>query len=116
MHIFHIAHVSDWEAALAVGEYRTSTRELGLDEVGFIHAASADQVVGVAHRFYRDDPEDLLLLELDEDGLDVRWEVGEQGELFPHLYNPISVADVVAVMPARFADDGGFAWGGAPLD
>jgi uncharacterized protein (DUF952 family) len=105
--IFHIAHASDWDAALAEGEYRTSTRGLGLDTVGFIHASSAAQVPGVAEAFYRDDPEALVVLEIAEDGLDVRWEDGGAGELFPHVYGPIPVGSVNATRSLWFEDDGG---------
>jgi uncharacterized protein (DUF952 family) len=108
--IFHIAHAADWDAALAAGEYRVSTRGLGLDEVGFIHASTAAQVAGVAGRFYRDDAEPLVVLVLDESLIDVpvRWEDGGTGELFPHLYGPIRPGFVTAIVPASFGADGDF--------
>ncbi len=110
MTIFHIAHVADWDAALTTGEYRVSTRGLGLDEVGFIHASTAAQVAGVAERFYRDDPEPLVVLALDDAliNVPVRWEDVGTGELFPHLYGPIRSSFVTAVVPASFAVDGRF--------
>ncbi|HOW00092.1 MAG TPA: DUF952 domain-containing protein, partial [Rhodoglobus sp.] len=66
MTIFHIAHAIDWHDAERTGEYRVSTRGRTLDEVGFIHASSEAQVVGVANAFYSDDPLTLIVLELDE--------------------------------------------------
>ncbi|MEP6481514.1 MAG: DUF952 domain-containing protein [Rhodoglobus sp.] len=103
-----MAHSSEWDA-LNGEPYGTSTRGASLAEVGFIHASSAEQLAGVAERFYRDDPEDLVVLELDEAclGAEVRWEDGG-GELFPHIYGPIPPAAVVRVIPAHFEDDGGF--------
>jgi len=106
--IYHLARVEDWDAALDAGEYRTSTLGRTLDEVGFIHASTSDQVGATAERFYRDEPGGLVVLEIDESGLDVRFEDGGGGELFPHVYEPIPVASVVRVVPAWFEDDGGF--------
>jgi len=107
--IYHLARVEDWDAALDAGEYRVSTLGRTLDEVGFIHASTAEQLPGVAERFYRDEPGDLVVLEIDESALDVRWEDIGGGELYPHIYGPIRSADVRSVTPAYFEDDGGFA-------
>jgi len=107
MTILHIAHASDWEHALEQGEYRVSTRDATLDTVGFIHCSRGSQIYVVAAFVYADDPEPLVVLEIDESGLDVRDEDGGDGELFPHVYGPIPVANVTAVRPAQF-DDGIF--------
>ena len=103
MTIFHIAHAVDWHDAERVGEYRVSTRGRTLDEVGFIHASSEAQVVGVANAFYSDDPLTLIVLELDEArieaaGIRVLWE-DVAGELFPHIYGPLRTEFVVSVTP-----------------
>jgi len=110
MTIFHIAHRADWDAALVAGEYRISTRGLTLDQVGFIHASSADQLASVAELFYRDDPESLVVLEIDDSALDdaVRWEDAGSGELFPHIYRALHPADVTAIVPAHFDESGRF--------
>lgn len=110
MTIYHLARVADWQSATAIGEYRVSTKGLGLDEVGFIHASRVDQVPGVAARFYRDEPGELIVLEIDSSGLDVRDEGpgGEEGldETFPHIYEALPVGSVVRAIPVRFDDDG----------
>jgi glutathione S-transferase len=110
MTIFHIAHRADWDAALAAGEYRVSTRGLTLDQVGFIHASSADQLSGVAGQFYRDDPEALVVLEIDDAALGdaVRWEDAGEGELFPHIFRALHPTDVTAIVPAEFDESGRF--------
>ncbi len=108
MTIYHLARVADWDAAAASGEYRVSTLDRTLDEVGFIHASRADQVAATAERFYRDVAGDLVVLEIDEHGLDVREEDGGAGEVYPHVYGPIPVASVTRVVRAWFEDDGGF--------
>lgn len=95
--IFHLALPDDWAAAFATGEYRMSTRGMTLDEVGFIHCSTRDQIEDTANRFY-DDVEQLVVLTIDPElvpspiileppapGLDV---------LFPHIYGPLPVPAV----------------------
>ncbi|PRZ42750.1 uncharacterized protein (DUF952 family) [Antricoccus suffuscus] len=108
--IFHLAHRSEWEA----GHYETSTRGVTLQEEGFTHCAFVDQLAGVAERFYADDPEELVVLEIDLDKLaaaqaELRIEEAPgTAERFPHIYGPIPPAAVVRVRPARFDESGTF--------
>ena len=109
--IHHLALAADWAAAQAAGEYRISTLGAGLDEVGFVHAAHADQVAGVAERFYADVTDDLVLLVIDPDRLDVP--VVEEvpdgaAEAFPHVYGPVPVGAVVDVLPVERSAEGRF--------
>lgn len=95
--IFHLAFVTDWDAAKAAGEYTVSTRGASLADVGFIHASTAEQWRGVRERFYADVPaSDLVLLTIDPVGFDVRYEPPAPGvdELFPHIYGPLPVSAV----------------------
>lgn len=98
--IFHLALVTDWDAARVAGEYAVSTRGATLADVGFVHCSTAEQWRGVRERFYADVPAaDLVLLSVDPTGLDVRYEPPAPGveELFPHVYGPIPVSAVVGV-------------------
>jgi uncharacterized protein (DUF952 family) len=111
--ILHLATVSDWEAAQAAGEYRVSTLGATIDEVGFIHASTPEQVHVTAERFYTDAAEPLVVLVLDEDaltaaGIPVLHEDAGTGELFPHLYAALPVALVADVRPVGFDDVGRF--------
>lgn len=115
MRIYHIARRSSWDAAAATGEYRVSTLEQSLEEVGFIHASFADQVDGTAARFYRDEPAELCVLVIDADavraaGTEVREEVAGNGELFPHIYGPLRPEWVEDVRDASFDAVGEFRW------
>jgi uncharacterized protein (DUF952 family) len=101
-HIFHVATVTDWEAAKAVGEYRMSTLGRTLEQEGFLHASHAGQWRAVHDAFYAGLDEPLVLLEIDPGLLGVP--VVEEAppgtdELFPHIYGPLPVAAVVAVSP-----------------
>ena len=107
--IYHIALASDWDAAVAAGEYRISTIGRTLEDEGFLHASYADQVRGVADAFYADVREPLLLLTIDERRLTVPLRVDAvpgTAEGFPHLYGPLDVAAVVLATPLLRDDRG----------
>jgi uncharacterized protein (DUF952 family) len=111
MPIFHIAHKDDWHAAHVVGEYRISTRGATLDQVGFIHSSTAQQLPGVAERFYATDEAELVVLELDEAvivaaGVELKYEDAGNGELFPHIYGPIRPEYVTEARAARMDSSG----------
>lgn len=109
--VFHVATAADWAEALAVGAYRVSTLGVGLEEQGFIHASTGEQVHGTAARFYADAEGPLLVLvmrteALEGGGVPVRFEDAGTGELYPHLYAELPVDLVDAVRPAAFDDSG----------
>ena len=116
MTIYHIAARSSWDAALAAGEYRVSTLEQSLDDVGFIHASHEDQIAATADRFYRSaagSGVQLCVLVLDEDavrgaGTEVREEKAGNGQLFPHIYGPLPTDCDTEVREAGFSADGEF--------
>ena len=99
-HIFHIATVDDWQAALLAGDYRVSTMGRSLADEGFHHASRSEQVDGVRAAFYSDPGLRLVLLEIDPARLDVelRLEVPPGAdEAFPHIYGPLRTDAVVTV-------------------
>lgn len=110
--IYHIANATDWEQALTDGEYRVSTRGRSLDDEGFIHASTEDQVAPVANAFYRGD-DDLVVLVIDT-GLvqpEIRHEnVPGWDKPFPHIYGPLNPAAVTTVLPLRRNPDGTFSF------
>lgn len=111
MEILHLARRADWEKALVSGRYRTSTRGASLDDVGFIHASTRDQLPDVARSVHADDTEELCVLVLDSAtieaaGTDVRLEDGGDGQLYPHVFGPLRPEWVLAVLPAVFGPDG----------
>jgi len=111
MPIFHVTTRAEWEAAEAVGSYRMSTKGVTLDEVGFIHASSAEQLPRVAAFLYAGTDDQLVVLELDDDGIRgsgvrIPWEDGGDGELFPHIYGALDTRFVTAVHPAGFDAEG----------
>jgi 2-haloacid dehalogenase len=99
--IFHWAVREAWEAAQAGGGYPWSARGVGYDAEGFVHFSFAEQLAGTRAAHYADLSDDeLVLLELDAAALDLPVVVEPgRGELFPHLFAPLPVAEVV-VHPA----------------
>ena len=109
--ILHIATASDWADAVAASEYRVSTLGVTIDEEGFIHASTPEQLQPTASRFYAHvtDPLVVLVLRtevLEDAGVPVRFEDAGTGELFPHLYAALPVALVDEARPAAFDDAG----------
>ena len=96
--LYHLALRGDWNTARQAGAYLISTRGQSLEQVGFVHLSTAQQVVATAERFYGDVPAgELLLLSLDPRQLsDVRFEPAPgTGELFPHLYAELPLQAVL---------------------
>lgn len=97
--IFHIARRADWEQALRDAAYTISTRGRSLAEEGFIHMSTAEQVAGVAERYYAG-LDDLVLLHVDETKLTapLRWdEVAGSETPFPHVYGALNPDAVVRI-------------------
>lgn len=103
--IFHITTASAWHAAYAAGAYTAAS----LATEGFIHLSTREQVEATANRLYRGQA-GLLLVAVDPSRLtaELRYEEGEPGEQFPHLYGPLNldaVAGIYALLPEA---DGSF--------
>jgi uncharacterized protein (DUF952 family) len=98
--IFILALRTHWRAAHQAGSYQVSTLGQSLDDVGYLHASRAAQLPGVAERHYRGVREALVLLVVDPLLVDVPIVV-ENG--YPHLYGPLPVAAVTAVLPVTSA-------------
>ena len=103
--LYHLALPEDWRQARAAGVYARSTRGLGLEQVGFIHASYAHQLAATYARFYGDaGPVVLLTIDparLEQAGVAVRAEAAGSNpaagaERFPHLYGPLPLAAVLA--------------------
>ena len=100
--LVHLIEPAVWRAALTDGAVRPPS----LDSVGFVHLSTPEQVHLPAERLYPG-RRDLLLLVVDPRRLTdpVRFEPGVPTDpasmLFPHLYGPLPVTAVVAVVPYR---------------
>lgn len=103
--IFHITTEEQWQQAQATGIYQADS----LASEGFIHCSDLRQVVTVANRFFVGQ-RSLVLLQIDPERLeaDLKYDPVE-GDVYPHLYGPLNLAAVVAVLPFGAGADGQFA-------
>ncbi len=104
--IFHITTAAAWQASRAGGESHTAA---SLETEGFIHCSTRTQVPWVANRRYRNYPEPLVLLRLDQAGLtnELKWEASEPDmPPFPHIYGTINVSAVTGVTDLIEGPDG----------
>ncbi len=102
--LLHLTTRSAWEASVAAGSHRA----LSLEAEGFLHMSSPAQVVVSAERHCRGLP-DLVLLCIDADLLTapLRYELAPaRGEEFPHLYGPLNLDAVTAVLDFPEGRDG----------
>jgi uncharacterized protein (DUF952 family) len=73
---------------------------------GFIHLSTAEQVTGTLARHFAE-KSDLFLAfcPVERLGTDLKMEPSRGGAKFPHLYRPLFVADITAVVPVPDARD-----------
>ncbi|MFK0402710.1 DUF952 domain-containing protein [Microbacterium sp. NPDC090225] len=100
-HIHHIAIQDDWEMSRGFGEYVVSTRGTHLDDVGFIHATTADRVTEVVARRFGDLRLPLLDIEIDVEALEVQGVRVEWVDGAPRILGelPMSIEVIVAETP-----------------
>jgi uncharacterized protein (DUF952 family) len=97
MLIYKILRPAEWAHLQEAGETRGAPVDL---QDGYVHFSTAVQVADtLARHFARDG--DLTLLACDADALasNLRWEPSRGGALFPHLYRPLRLADVIWARP-----------------
>jgi uncharacterized protein (DUF952 family) len=106
MRVLHLTRADLWERAVKEGGYRGSTRDLDLVDVGFVHASTAEQLPVVISGLFADvslDDHVVLVIDVpicDASGSTVRWEVPDDSQQpFPHIYGPLPLPAVVAVLP-----------------
>jgi uncharacterized protein (DUF952 family) len=112
--IYHITSRQAWEDAQAKGEYRTES----MTSEDFIHCSTFEQVLPVAHLYYKGQS-GLIVLEIEPSLLssELRWEPPSGGapppgvpvgEMFPHIYGPINLDAVHKVGKLESNSDGTF--------
>src|SRR5712691_9465410 len=105
-YVFKIILAAEWREAERVGEFRGSAK----DRVdGFLHFSNAGQVPHTLTKYYAG-LNDLLLVCVDTErlGLPLKHEVARDGQLYPHLYGPLSLSAVAWARPIARRADGTF--------
>jgi uncharacterized protein (DUF952 family) len=88
--VYKVCPASEWREAVVRGAYRGSAVDL---RDGFIHFSTGAQLAETLRRHFagQSDP---ILVEIDPEDLGdaLRWEPSRGGDLFPHLYGPLTVS------------------------
>lgn len=93
--IYKICRAAEWDAAARAGAFRGSAVDL---QDGYIHFSAAEQAAETAAKHFAGQT-DLVLVAVDGDALDLKWEPSRGGQLFPHLYAELPVSAALWVKP-----------------
>jgi uncharacterized protein (DUF952 family) len=102
--VFKVATREAWEEACRLGTFSGSDDDV---RDGFIRLSALHQLAGTLARHCKGRT-DLVLIELDAGALgeELRWERSRGGDLFPHLYAPLSTAAARRVRALRLDGSG----------
>ena len=94
LYIFKLFRIEEWLQFEALG--KTDGAPIDIMD-GFIHFSKASQVKETAAKHFKAD-KDLILLSCKAEHFksDLKWEISRGGELFPHLYRKLALADIEA--------------------
>ena len=97
MIITKLLRAAEWAQFQAAGEFAGSADDI---RDGYIHLSPPDQVAGTAATWFAG-AAGLMAVTFDADALgdDLRWELARGGVLFPHLYRPLRLAEVLGATP-----------------
>jgi uncharacterized protein (DUF952 family) len=94
MLIYKVFRADEWAELQATGQ----TLGAPVDRAdGFVHFSTEEQLAGTLERHFAGET-GLVIVAVDAEaaGEAIRWE-RSRGELFPHLYRPLAMGDVVSV-------------------
>ena len=102
MLIYKIFRADEWAALQAQGETLGAPVDIA---DGYVHFSTAAQARETAAKHFAGE-DDLTLLALDADALGeaLKWEPSRGGALFPHLYRPLRLSDVLWDVPLPLVD------------
>jgi uncharacterized protein (DUF952 family) len=98
--IYKILTQTQWHAFQAEGVFKGAPVDLA---DGYLHFSSHDTVKETAQKHFAG-LTDLWLIAVDETSVKdhLKWEVSRGGALFPHLYAPLLLAQVLWAKPLPF--------------
>ena len=101
--IYKICTKSELLDAKSKNQFKGSKNDL---KDGYIHFSGEEQVKGTLKKFYSNQ-KDLFLLKVDTLKLEqLIWEQASDGNMFPHLYSPLDLSNVVDEFEIFLREDG----------
>ena len=101
--IYKICSKSELDNAKNKNQFLGSKKDL---KDGFIHFSGEEQVEGTLKKYYLNQ-KDLILLKVETLKLDhLIWEQASDGNMFPHLYSPLDLSNVLEEFEISLKDDG----------
>ena len=101
--IYKICSKTELNEAKNKGQFIGSKKDL---EDGFIHFSVEEQVEGTLKKYYLNQ-KNLILLKVETLKLDhLIWEQASDGNMFPHLYSPLNLSNVVDKFKISLREDG----------
>ena len=89
--IFKILDKEEWNKAKKNGNFSGSSKDIN---DGFIHFSEEEQVRETLKKYY-DKQENLILLKVHTLNLEhLVWENASNGDMYPHLYSTLDIANV----------------------
>ena len=89
--IFKILDKEEWNKAKKKGKFSGSSKDIN---DGFIHFSEEEQVKETLKKYY-DKQENLILLKVHTLNLEhLVWENASNGDMYPHLYSTLDIANV----------------------
>jgi uncharacterized protein (DUF952 family) len=103
--IYKICTKSELREAKDKKKFEGSKKDL---DDGFIHFSGEEQVEGTLKKHYSNE-KDLILLKVETLKLDhLIWEQTSDGNMFPHLYSPLDLSNIVEEFEISLKDDGSY--------
>lgn len=95
--VIKLLRAGEWAQFQADGVFAGSPDDL---RDGFIHLSTPEQAPGTAAKWFAGES-GVVALTLDADALaaDLKWEPSRGGQLFPHLYRPLRLGELVDAAP-----------------
>jgi len=102
-YVYKICTNDDWDKAKKNGQFKGSKKDI---EDGFIHFSDKEQLKGTLKKFFFQQ-DNLILLQIDALKLkNLIYEQISDGNIFPHLYGPFNVSNVIAEYKIKLNENG----------
>ena len=93
--IIKLLRAAEWAQFQADGVFAGSADDL---RDGYIHISTQQQAPGTLEKWFAGEAGvTALTLDADAFGADLKWEPSRGGQLFPHLYRPLRLDEVIEV-------------------